>query len=195
GPKRTPQASWRFVVGEGSHARLASPNIVGNRRSVRARLLLQLDRVAGGVGDPNLHRARTLHGPLVRDAALVQLGDCRSEVVDGDAIVMAGRVDARPGRRRVDEVQLLVAHRVPVPADARDLRSRLVTETEHVAIELDHRRQRRAVAVDGYVVEARHLHRSSCSMNSSRMPPGASTNAMRRVPNAPSTTAGPHTTV
>ncbi len=31
-------------------------------------------------------------------------------------------------------------------------------------------------------------------MNSSRMPPGASTNAIRRLPNAPSTTAGPHTT-
>jgi Family of unknown function (DUF5317) len=36
---------------------------------------------------------------------------------------------------------------------------------------------------------------SSCSMNSSLIPPGASTNAMRRLPNAPSTTAGPHTTV
>ena len=32
---------------------------------------------------------------------------------------------------------------------------------------------------------------ASCSMNSRRMPPGASTNAIRRVPNAPSTTVGP----
>ena len=31
-------------------------------------------------------------------------------------------------------------------------------------------------------------------MNSSRMPPGAATKAIRRLPNAPSTTAGPHNT-
>ena len=36
---------------------------------------------------------------------------------------------------------------------------------------------------------------SSCSMNSSRIPPGASTKAMRRRPKVPSTTSGPHTTV
>src|SRR5579862_4388887 len=35
---------------------------------------------------------------------------------------------------------------------------------------------------------------SSCSMNSRRIPPGASTKAIRRRPKGPSTTSGPHTT-
>ena len=59
-------------------------------------------------------------------------------------------------------------------------------------------------AIDRHVASATHAYQeppsgegggSSCSMNSSRMPPGAFTNAMRRFPNAPSTIAGPHTTV
>ena len=133
----------------------------------------------------------------ILDAARLELGDRGVEVVDRDAVVMPGGVDGLARRRRADEVQLQIADGVPVPGDAGDLGPRLVAEAEHVAVELDHRVDRRVVAVHRHVVEARDLHAgsSSCSMNSSRMPPGASTNAMRRLPNVPSTTAGPHTTV
>src|SRR6185503_7219730 len=125
----------------------------------------------------------------------LQLGDRGIEVVDCDAVVVPGRVDARTRRRRPDEMELLIADGVPVPVDPRDIRTRLVAEPEHVAVERDHVVERRAVRVHRHVMETRDLHESSCSMNSSRMPPGASTNAIRRLPNVPSTTAGPQTTV
>src|SRR5262245_16481237 len=108
---------------------------------------------------------------------------------------MPGRIDARSRRRRTDEMQLLVADRVPVAVNSGDLRPRLVAEAEDVAVELDHLVERRAVGVHRHVMEAGDFHVSSCSMNSSRMPPGASTTAIRRFPNVPSTTAGRHTTV
>ena len=129
--------------------------------------------------------------------ARLELGDGGVEVVDRHAVVVAGGVDRRAPRRRGDHVQLLVADRVPVPADAGDVGPRHVAEPEQTAVEGDHVVERRVVAVDGHVVEPGHLHpgsASSCSMNSRRMPPGAATNAIRRRPNGPSTISGPHST-
>ena len=123
------------------------------------------------------------------------------EVVDRDAVVVAGRVDAGAPRRCADEVQLLSRRRVPVARRCRGCRAAARRRGRaRRGRSRPCRRPAAPLAVHRHVVEPGHLHSavclrgSSCSMNSSRMPPGASTNAMRRVPNVPSTTAGPHTT-
>ena len=90
--------------------------------------------------------------------------------------------------------QLLVGEGMPVPGDAGDVGAVVVAEAEHVAVEAHDIIERGAVGVDRHVVEPGHPHGPSCSMNSRRMSPGASTNAMRRRPNGPDTVSGPHTT-
>lgn len=82
---------------------------------------MQLDRVARGVRYPDLDRARALHRAQVVDAALVELVDGGAQILDGHAEVVAGGVDGRAGGRFADQVQLLVADRVPVPRYAGDV--------------------------------------------------------------------------
>ena len=76
-------------------------------------VLLQFDGVAGGVVDPDLHVRLALHRALVLDALRVELGDGGGEVVDREAVVVAGRVDGCAATGRAHEVELEVADSLP----------------------------------------------------------------------------------
>src|SRR5262249_38509678 len=126
------------------------------------------------------------------------------EISDGQAEVRAHRVDvgARRGNSRgrgVDEMQLLITDAEPVAVDAGDVRPGCILQPEQVSVELDERgetrtvRVHRGLRVGGAVHGSSGVRAWSRSMNSSRMPPGAETNAIRRRPKAPSTSLGPQT--
>ena len=177
-----------------ARARLGSP---GRRRcALRLALLLEFDDVAGGVEDPDLHHV-ALRTAQVLDATRVEFGDRGVEIRDRYAVVVVARLDTCPTRRHVDQMELGRAdRRKPVAGDAGDLGPVLGSEPEDVLVEV-------ACLVEcafdvTLTCRARVTFTagsSSCSMNSSRMRPGASTKTMRHVPNVgPETTSGPHTT-
>ncbi len=91
-----------------------------------------------------------------------------------------------------------VAEREPGASDARDHGSGQLGRLEEVGVELLGG-LKFAFAVHAHVLDAHHLHGctagcSICSMNSRRMPPGASTKAILLTPKVPETTLGPHST-
>src|SRR6476659_7674591 len=98
-----------------------------------------------------------------------------------DAEVRSGRIDASAARRTwvVDQVELPVAEGEPVAAESGDVGPDEVGQAEHVAVEGDQLVEAAVAGGDRHVLDTGHPH-ASCSMNSSRMLPGASTNAMRR---------------
>ena len=51
-------------------------------------VLLQFDGVPGRIVDPDLHRARPLHGALIRDVAIFEFGDGLVEILHCNAIVV-----------------------------------------------------------------------------------------------------------
>ena len=97
--------------------------------------------------------------------ACFELGDGAVEVNDCDAVVMTGRVDAGARRRCTDQMQLLVAHHVPVTGHAGDIRPGLIAEAEHVTVEADHLGKWCAVAVHRHVMKTRHLHAEPLGSN------------------------------
>src|SRR5689334_19433572 len=84
----TSQRSSSTYPGTFSCAMLPAPMTPNLTRSMALQrpVLLQLDRVAGRVGHPDLHHV-TLRAPHVLDALPVELVDCSIDVVDRDTEV------------------------------------------------------------------------------------------------------------
>ena len=110
---------------------------MGQGSGAHGPVLLQFDRVPGGIIDPNLDRACPLDRPLVRDLPVFEFGDgsrgpplrCRS-----------GSRSSRSASSGwcTDDVQFLIGHVEPMAWDAWDFRPFLCLQPEQANVERDH---------------------------------------------------------